>query len=204
VSLGLKVAVESSAATGLLARLIDGLTDRTRLHQTLGTTLEKTTAAHLLAASRSRHKSARALGASPTGHLSRAAESVTHEADSDGVSIGITSPGITRAVRDLDIKPTGGRKYLTIPARKEAYGKRAGEIDGLSFFRSKKTGTAGLGITTGKGKERKLHVFYWLVKSVTVPQDRELIPSADQYRTAAAGAASTYVAALRSANQGAA
>lgn len=88
---------------------------------------------HLIEQAKGRHKTANRLGAQPTDHLLLAAESQNLKGMSDagGVTIGITSPGIGRAFHPLDIKPSAGKKYLTIPATAEAYGRRAGSFNDL-------------------------------------------------------------------------
>ncbi len=62
--------------------------------------------------------------------------------------------------------------YLTIPARPEAKGSRAGEFD-LDFIPNK-NGGARLVDESGD-------VWFWLVKSVTLDPDPDVLPTEDQY-----------------------
>jgi len=82
-------------------------------------------------------------------------------------------------------------KYLTIPATAAAFGRRAREIAGL-FLVKFKSGVKALAKRDGKG----LKVFYWLKESVTLPQDRELLPSDEQLLNAAEKGARDYIKKL--------
>lgn len=124
-----------------------------------------------------RHKTADRLGATPTGHLTRAAESVDYGATKDAAEVTIASPGISRSFGDVEIVPVNGSKYLTIAARAESYGRRARSFDDLKFIPLKGGALPVLAKVTGEGKEKTMEVFYWLKKSVKIPQDRGLLPS---------------------------
>ena len=157
--------------------------------------------------------------AQPTGHLEKAARNTIYKATSSGAVVQVTSPGITRAFRPLDIRMKG--KLLTIPARPspEAYGKRAREV-GLTerlFFAQTRSGVKMLATSDdlsasisraihnrpkrpqrptrpGRGGEpkRESHIrpVFWLRESVTVPQKRDILPSdATLQREAVAGVA---------------
>ena len=86
-------------------------------------------------------------------------------------TVRIDVPGITRAYRDLTIKPRF-RKALTIPMHRSSYGKRAGEFNDL-FLLKKKNGKAFLAHTVGG----KLVFMYYLAKSVFQKRDERLMPS---------------------------
>lgn len=96
-----------------------------------------------------------------------------------------------------DIKPTGDRKYLTIPARAEAYGKRAREFDDLKLaFRRegsavrawalvtadktsidlKKMRQKGATVSDYATREYGGAVMFWLVKIVHQQPDPSVIP----------------------------
>ena len=103
--------------------------------------------------------------AKPTGHLEKAARNTIWKAGADGALVTVTSPGITRAFRQLDIRAKG--KMLTIPARPspEAYGKRAREValmEPLFFVKSKSgggflaTGDARKATPAGRGRRPAL------------------------------------------------
>ena len=67
--------------------------------------------------------------ATPTGHLEKAARNTVWRGDANGARVTVTSPGITRAFHDLEIRPVR-RRALTIPARTapEAYGRTASQV----------------------------------------------------------------------------
>ncbi len=99
------------------------------------------------------------------------------------------------------LSPTGGRRYLTIPARREAYGKRAREFRDLVFV-PRKGGKAML-VQAEQTKflrsGKKLHttsagggVFFWLVPGVTQHKNPDVLPTEQQIRAAAVGSASRY------------
>lgn len=87
----------------------------------------------------------------------------------------IDIPGITRAYRDLDIRPRF-RQSLTIPMHSAAYGKKASEIDGL-FVVKKKNGSAFL----AKNMGGNLAFMYFLAKHVHQSRDPRLLPSDGSY-----------------------
>jgi hypothetical protein len=76
------------------------------------------------------------------------------------------------------LRPTGGRKALTIPMVAQAYRKRAREIRDLFLIRSK-TGdgrTYGVLARQEKGKDAPTP-YYLLVRSATVKPDKSVLPS---------------------------
>ena len=97
------------------------------------------------------HKTANSFdpAAQPTGHLEKAARNTIFRLARGGGIVSITSPGITRAFRDLHIRAKG--KMLTIPARPspEAYGKRAREVALMEPLFLVKTKAAGAFLATG-------------------------------------------------------
>lgn len=113
------------------------------------------------------------------------------------------------------IKPVNS-KYLTIPARPEAYGRRAREFGDLvfrmvpspnggmapalvraeqtvfSFGRKRKDGTRGVGGVKEVGGE----VFYWLARSVHPKPHPEAVPTKEALQAAAVSALQSYVDSL--------
>lgn len=79
------------------------------------------------------------------------------------------------------IKPTGGRRYLTIPVSKTAYGRVARSFKS-GFVLKLKTG--GLFIAQKSGKSGKLELLFALVKQATIRANRAILP-ADGVITAA-------------------
>ena len=133
---------------------------------------------HLRREAQWRHGSAQKLGAHPTGHLEKAAQSTAPHADEQSASVTVASPGISRAFHPLQIAPVRAQS-LTIPVHWLGYGQRASEV------------SAAYRLFRPKGKDYLMAdvegtptVIYLLRKQVTVPQDRSLLPSdADVERT---------------------
>lgn len=138
-------------AEALLARIESGLADPSELNRRIARRCEALTRDYLLEIAPETHKTASKLGAEPTGHLERAAENVTSRADADAAYVGVTSPGITRAFHDLTIT---GHPWLTIPAHKLAYGRRAKSLErllGVRLFRPLKKGARAKASTLSHG-----------------------------------------------------
>jgi len=129
------------------------------------------------------HKSAEALGATPTGFYEEAMRSVQQpELESDGVSVSINQVGIAQRLFGGTIKAEPGH-FLTIPARTETYGKRAREFDNLRLIIFP-SGSGALverdaSTITRRGKksgEVGGLVYFWLVRQVTQPPDPTVLP----------------------------
>jgi hypothetical protein len=200
----------SDEASRVLDLLGQGLADRAEVHEFIADRAEHVTRDYLRKISATSHKTANRLGATPSGHLERAAESVTSTSDAEGATVTVTSPGITRAFQDITIKPGAGKKYLTIPATAEAYNRRAGSFTDLrlQFFKrgtllalvkadqsSVATRTES-GFSSERAAGGKGTVFYWLKKSVFQTQDRTLLPSDQHLIAAAEEGAADYLRAL--------
>lgn len=104
------------------------------------------------------------------------------------------------------VTPKGGSKYLTIPARTEAYGKKASEFKDLRFVKFA-SGAAALvqrdapGPSFGKGKSKQGEsvgggVFYWLVTSATIRADKDVLPTDEEILKAAIIGIDSYTRAL--------
>ena len=152
---------------------------------------------HISRASVSRHKCADRLGARHSKFLEFAsargqirsesayvgakkpyieAKDITNE--SATIEIGNT-PGLRRAFGALTITPKKARA-LTIPIDKIAYARSVHELknEGVDIFRPKNTNILA---TQSKGsKKGKIRPLYALVKSVTIPQDRGLLPKKEE------------------------
>lgn len=207
----------SDYASPMLQRFIDGLDNRSALHRFVGKRAQNTIRDYLIGLAATRHRTATSLGAQPTGHLAEAAEKVSRtnalEDTGDGVAISLEQPGMRRAFEDVEIRPGPGKKYLTIPARSEAYGNRAYRFDTLEVLFGK-NGPYALAErahtdlkwrSKNKVKYRDLEgsrtvaggmIFYWLVKSVSQEQDRSLLPSNNEIAYAGASGARDYVSML--------
>lgn len=183
-------------ASPLVRTMAQGLRDRSRLHASVAVEGENLTRDYLIGIAPRRHATADRLGATPTGHLERAAESVTSTSNAQGATVSVTSPGLSRAFGDLLIKPKKG-KYLTIPATAEAYGRRARSFNDLRVAVFGKGKLALIkaeqsSVATRKESGGRSEVYYWLKTSVTLPQDRSLLPSDALYLEAVQLGAETY------------
>lgn len=129
-----------------------------------------------------------------------AADSVTVTSSPVGAVISITQVGFRQRVQGGVIRPKAGKKFLTIPAAPEAYGRRAGEFSALEMRyvmdesghlrpalvqrahttlkfvnRRRKDGTVSLSVKPGALNEGK--VMYWLVRQVTQRADSSVLPA---------------------------
>jgi hypothetical protein len=154
---------------------------RIRLNRRMGRAVQNLCHRHLLGLAATRHGTANKLGAQPTHFLASAAAAAAQpealRADASGATISITHPGLGRAGHEVDIRPTGGRQYLTIPVSAEAYGQTM--MHGgtprfpKAFFFTSKNGNLLYGVKTG----RTIHPLYALKTEVHLKQDRTLLPS---------------------------
>lgn len=213
MSVTLSIDVDDVEARAMLDTFDGGLSDAALLHEHMAGRSENAVRDYLRDSAQFRHATADRLGATPTGHLERAAESVASTFDAAGAYITVTSPGIGRAFHDVTIVPVNGGKYLTIAANAAAYGRRAGSfIDlRLAFF---KGGTLALvkaeqssirgrrrsGYDTERAgaKDGRGSIYYWLVKEVHQKQDRSLMPSDAEMAAAAQEGALDYLRLLTS------
>lgn len=161
---------------------------RVQMNREIGFNVQQRTADHIARASVSRHKTADKLGAPHSGFLEFApgrTRSESRFANEDGshpyianeivsvdsvtVIIGNT-PGLSRALHSLIITPKRA-KALTIPINAISYGKRVKDVkgEGWKIHRQGK-------VLIGKKNEQEKPLFA-LVGKVTIPQDRELLPS---------------------------
>jgi hypothetical protein len=208
---GLSITLRDSAGPKMRS-LITSLdsSGRARLNRWIGTDEQLLVRDHFLALQGSRHASASRLGAQPTNYWGKAAESVSQadalSAGAESAVVSIAAPGIVRAVRDVDIHPTGGRQYLSIPIASEAYGNRMLKGEGSrfpkGFFITSKKGNLLFVERVGEGKTAQLHPLYLMKPSVHQPQDRTLLPSDAQIlNTARKATGEFFTAALGEVNQ---
>lgn len=213
---GLEIEVFDGASP-MLTRLVNGLTNRQPLNARIGADERALVEEHLRQISLSRHDSAEALGASPTGFWGDADKRVTSTADADGATLSLTHPGIGRAFHAVTITPGDGKQWLTLPLLAEAYGQRAYRFPDLFFVQPKGKDFALLGrraATRGparKGKatdynesgdgigraggdsSQEVSWLYLLVHEVHQQQDRTLLPSDEEFTQTARVAATEYL-----------
>lgn len=151
-----------------------------------------------------------ALGGRRTHFYESAGKNTSYATHDNGVTISVNQTGIAQRYFGGTIEPGPGKKYLTIPARAEAHGRRAGEFDNLEFlfgrhgpyalaerqataikFRKRKGET-----TVAASEERGSGIFYWLVKSVSQDPDSSVLPSESAILNSALFAARRYAQTL--------
>jgi hypothetical protein len=119
----------------------------------------------------------------------------TAEATADAAIVRM--PREVRArVQGAVIRPGEGKKYLTIPARTESYGRSAREFNDLRFVQfasGAKALVRAAQTNLGTRQEAGGEVLYWLKSSVTITGDRELLPADEALRDAAVGALAGYL-----------
>lgn len=188
--INVEIVVDDS--TPVLQELHKELTDLTPLNDYIGSAAADGTRMHIRSAAQTRHSSAEALGASPTGYLTKRAELVSYTASSTGVELAVTGAIFRRVFGPVTIKPVAG-KMLTIPWRAEAYGRRAREFGDLFVYVSKR----GKGLAFLARQEGKTIQLYYLLKSMVVlPQDTGLLPTEEQYAQGAELGARGYLRKL--------
>jgi hypothetical protein len=212
-------------AADVLTRIEAGLADPSVLNRRIAARAENLTRDYLRVVASESHKTADKLGAQPTGHLERAAGNVSSRSDAEAATVSVVSPGITRAFRPLEIKARAGGN-LTIPIHALAYGRTSRQVEaevGQRLFRPVKSGAKAQASRTDSGSRRskifaeqdRMHVLgfrlgvtflpmFALVPSVTVPQDRTLLPSDADYQREAGIEAAEYIDDLTRAQGGAA
>ena len=152
------------------------------------------------------------LGGRRTHFYADAARNTSYEVTNDGALVHIHQQGIALHYYGGVIKPTGGRKFLTIPVDPAAYGRRAGEFNNLEIAWGRTGGgkPRPIGLVTkndydhktrGKGKKSALKEvipgkwMYALVLSATIPEDKSVIPSDDLMQAVVLSSLTRYITA---------
>jgi hypothetical protein len=99
----------------------------------------------------------------------------------DGIRLSIAHPAIRQRLQGGTIRPVNARN-LTIPARKEAYGKRASEVRvplkfGYAFDEQIGHWRRALIADTVASKAKKTGAWFWLVPQVEQKPDSSVLPS---------------------------
>ncbi len=194
-------------ATPLLGRLQRGLTDRARLNRFMADGLAVTVARYITGNEARFHRTAQRLGtANFTQHYARAARGIQQDAGRDGFSITLRGEIFQRTTGEVFVAPVRA-KWLAIPATAAAYGRRPGFFPNLVFVplraglamlvekqeKRPKSPQKRLKGVTSAGDRPKPIVFYWLKNAVTLPQDRTLLPSDEEFSQALEQAAEEFV-----------
>lgn len=197
-------------ASPMLRRVMAGLSERA-IGQVVGTAGVEFLRAHFFTLDRERPN---ALGGTRTHFYGRVARSCTYEVTLVGtvmLSAGEGTLGLLQRIHGGEIRPVNAN-WLTIPARKEAYGKRAREFHNLrlaffgrgrlalveaesvdiTFGRKRKDGTR----KVTPGQERGGAVMFWLRKSVRQAPDPSVAPNMRALEDACLRAGEEYTASL--------
>lgn len=149
---------------------------------------------HITKASRTRHKTASRLGAKQSGYLEKlatATEGVRGTGTLGRVAMTLQGDIFKRAFGPVTVKKKD--KWLTIPIAAESYSRRAREFSALFMITSKKGNR--LLVQRDPDDKKKLKLLYTLKDSVTLPEDRGLLPSDKDYLSAVERAAGRFVKA---------
>lgn len=166
--------------------------DKVEFFDGLADDFEILTRQHITKASRTRHKSAARLGANPTGYLEKIAtaqEGVKAEGTPGLITLRLQGEIFKRAFGQVTVKKDS--KPLTIPIAAESYGRRAKELGPMFRIKSRKGNV--LLVQNDPEDKKKLKLLYVLKDQVTLPQDRGLLPSDEQFLRAAEKAAIRHV-----------
>lgn len=203
MSLGVEIKF-ADAATPALQRLVL-LVQQPALRAALGGGIAKTARTHLRRLERER---ANKLGGKRTNFYGRAAKAVQRpEVTPTGVVVSINQRGLAQRYFGGDIEPGPGKEWLAIPARAEAYGQRPRdrEQDDLHFvlFRAGLAALVQNEQTSLRDRsESGGGIFYWLVKQVHQEADPTVLPSHEEFATAAVAAGDAHLATLTARAQG--
>lgn len=145
-----------------------------------------------------------ALGGTRTNFYTSAARGTQFRIQGDYVIVSINQVGIALRYFGGTVRPKV-KKFLTIPARAEAHGKRASEFDlvvlwnrtGPYALARRRDLRAGLARDfVGPGRGRGAEVLFWLVKEVTQRADPTVLPDQLEVESAAAAAVNAYAQLL--------
>ena len=148
---------------------------RAELFSVAGAAVKNAVQRHIRGYMRTKHHSANALGARPTGHYEKGAAAITMSADSSGAEVRIPIPGLRRAYEDVQIRPGPGKQALTLPRAAIAYGRTVAEVRALGWTVFRPKGTNWL-MGTREGDETPT-LLYTLVGGVVQRRDPSLLPS---------------------------
>jgi hypothetical protein len=194
MSVSLQISLDSETAARLLQRVRAGGADLAPLQARTALQAKNFSGDHLRKIAGTRHRTAERLGAAPTGHLSLASRRIESTSSRDFAELRFPADtGLGRAFRDMNIVPKKVGGWLTIPVHAAAYGKRAQEFPNLVCYPlgPRKTLVLATKVENGIGE-----VFYVLAKKAKVKQDRDLLPSDEEYRELARRVAVAWLAEL--------
>lgn len=126
---------DTAGATAFVVEISAALKDRRKLNAALGSRLADELQEHL----RNRNREPNKMGAGKTNFWERlAALTSVAKVDAEGATVAVADTRLRIHLYGGVIKPTGGRKFLTIPLIKEARAKRVEDYEndtGKKLFR---------------------------------------------------------------------
>ncbi len=201
--LGIRVTVRRVAGDTTELRRLESALSPKNLSAIAGRSGVNTIREHLFGLNQTRPNKLRGRRTGFYAQAARGTSFATVDGDTAAL-ISINQVGIRQRYFGGTIRPTGGRKWITIPARAEAHGKRAREFGDLRFVVFAGGGGAALirrertvlkrqrggGFTgTAEGGE----VMYWLRRSVTQRPDATVLPYDELIRSRIDRDVSAYV-----------
>ena len=219
ISQAFAISIPLDTASPEIQRVIAGIQGSKNLARYGARAVQQEIGGHVLRYAAAHHDTAQSLGADPTGFYSDAYEAVTSPGavtvEPGFAKLALPRNAFARAFKDVDIFPTGGRKYLTFAACAAAYGRRAQSFGNLQFGMAVDPATGNLrpalvepaqqkvrfgrrrkdgsrAVIPGEIKDGRAPV-YWLVTKAHQKQNRELLPSAAQISAAALEGAAQYI-----------
>lgn len=184
------ISVAGDTASPAVAALLNEVAPE-RLHASVGE------AAVILFQNHFRNAPTNKRGWESTGFWASAAKATNWKTSSVGVVINVNQVGVRQRLIGGTIRPTGSRKYLSLPAREAAYGRAPAEFDNLVLaFRNRAGKPEAFALVEAKatqitwsakskktGQRKQLTrqsvggaVMFWLVKEVTQTADPSVIP----------------------------
>lgn len=143
------------------------------------------------------HVTASALGARPVGLYAEFARGTHWEESNGGIDLVTSHDAIRQKIYGGELRPTGGRKYMTVAANSFAYGRRAKEVGIALVFayaivpwgdgkQKRPALVAEDAVTKEVGKARKdgsrrkrtirpAGIYYWLIRKATQIGNRDVV-----------------------------
>ncbi len=180
-------------STPILNLLLEKLEDPADLLEEVAIETQEMVRLWIIEAAADRHHTAQDLGAAPTGYLTAAAEDTTAVASSRGAVITVKGHIFKRYFGAVQVAPRRA-KMLSIPVNAASYGKKTKDFGKMNIIKSK-AGDLLLVKTTGRGKKKKITPLFLLLRKVTLPQDKGLLPGPKRRAQVAERAARDYLAA---------
>ena len=174
----------SDQVTPALQQMGATLADRRDINENIGMRVETLCKRYVQQDAGSRHKSASALGAGPTGFLGGAVEGISSSSDEYGIDIDFRHFWFAAVGHDVDLRASDyGHKLFTIPADAEAYGHRIMIGGGQPRFPGgfwKKSKEGGVPIYVMPDGNGGLKTLYIGTPKIHQPQDRTRLPSDEE------------------------